>query len=157
MRRFLVLVFALAVVAVAATLVLTNSPAEARKPFDDGDLNGSYAWVNSEISLREEASVVVTYYCNAFGTIEFFGDGTALNDSTNRCTYEGNPDVPVPFVIHDRLFLYSMEPDGSFLLWEDGGSGATHCRLVDKGAMILCDGTASEPDILSMSAVAVRQ
>ena len=80
MQRALVLVLALAVVVVAATLVLTNSPAEAKKPFDNGDLDGSYAWVNTEISLRDG---VVTY-CNAFGTIEFFGDGTASNDS-NSC------------------------------------------------------------------------
>jgi hypothetical protein len=153
MQRALVLVLALAVVVVAATLVLTNSPAEAKKPFDNGDLDGSYAWVNTEISLRDG---VVTY-CNAFGTIEFFGDGTASNDSTNRCTYAGNTVDPVPFDIHYRSFDYSMEPDGNFLLWEVGGSGSTHCRLVDKGAMIICDGTASQPDILSMSAVAVRQ
>jgi hypothetical protein len=157
MKRALVLVLALAFVVVAATLVFTNSPAEAKKPFDNGDLDGSYAWVNTEISLRGDSPGVVTY-CNAFGTIEFFGDGTASNDSTNRCTTAEHPEDLDLFTFYDRPFLYSMEPDGNFLLWEDGGSGSqTHCRLVDKGAMIICDGTSSQPDILSMSAVAVRQ
>ena len=152
MKRLVVLVVA---VSVAAAVLLTNSPAEAKKPLDNGDLTGTYAWVNSEIRLDGGTAPV---YCNAFGTIEFFGDGTASNDSTNRCTSAEDTDPPDIFVIDGRAFLYDVEPDGNFLLWEEGSSGSpTHCRLVDKGAMILCDGTASQPEILSMTAVAVKQ
>ncbi len=48
-------------------------------------------------------------------------------------------------------------PPGVALLgrWHEMGTGDGR-RLVDMDAMITCDGTASQPDILSMTAVAVK-
>ncbi len=147
MKRLLMCAVSLAAVALAVAVFLVNPPVEAKKGFDNGDLDGVYAWVNTEIRL--EAGV--TEYCSGYGTIEFFGDGTASAESTHRCAAGV---VSSDFRRHD----YAVDPDGQFLLWEhDSPAYQTHCRLLDKGSMILCDGTASHPDELSMIAIAVKQ
>lgn len=151
MKRTMVILGTVAAIAVVAGLLATSHPAEAKKTFSDRDLDGTYLWVNLEIRTESTGSGPVMDYCSGFGTMEFYGDGTAHSNGTHRCKESGVSSQTEPM-------SYAMSPDGTFLIWEDDSPAyTTHCRLVDNGRMVICDGTSSNPEIHAVQAVAVKQ
>lgn len=151
MKRMLlggVIGLAIAVVTVA----IWNAPAEAKKTLDEGDLDGTYSW--SSVLVRDEAGVAV--YCSGFGTATFDGAGNATIDSTDRCGVPlGVPDFDTQT---GEAHTYTMDPNGIFHMVEvDTPSYVTHCQLLHKGEIILCDGVATDPEMLAFHVVGIKQ
>jgi len=134
----------------AALLLLVVAPhAGAAKGYNQGSLDGEYAFTMVEITVTSDTPSV-TIYCNGYGRIVFDGHGNGeLVDGDGLCS---NGDVPV----YPSLFTYTVSADGEVALTEVGG-GTTHCQLADKGSTLLCDGTNGPPERALWMATAVKQ
>ena len=127
---------AIAVTGVAClAIALASSGVRADRPFDERSLEGPYHFATAEI--RETGAQLV--FCNAYGIIEFDGAGGAeilAGVGYGTCSDGSNPVEP-------NTFLYQVFPDGSLTITEQGTSNdyTTHCQIVDKGKLVLCDGT----------------
>ena len=129
-------------------VVLAAVPAQAEKPFDEGALLGTYAF--TEIHVRMASGVPV--HCSGYGTMTFFGDGEVYLDKYERCSDDGT-------VKHEAEdFIYEMDVEPFFFLMSaSGAADVIQCQLLQKGTMIICDGTRRVPEELSLHAVAVKQ
>jgi len=147
MRRLLWAVAAFGILAAMWTM-----PAAAAKSFDETALVGSYSFTSIQMRRGEEGEDPIVY-CSGYGTIEFRGDGTAWIDGTERCSNDGIADT----YSSERFYLVDDEPDFRIEEQDDDGVFWTHCRLLRKGEIILCDGTLREPDMLAFQAIAVME
>ncbi len=131
-------------------LLAVALPAEAGKKYEESDLDGSYYY--TMIQVREAVPPASgDAYCSGYGTVEFYGDGTALIDGWDRCTDEGTKWNSEP---HG----YSVTPEGEVILWRTADPLDTvHCQLLNNGKMLMCDGVDSPPDVRSFHAIAVKQ
>lgn len=148
-RRNLFTAACLLAIGLLALALLPARSASAGKPFGLSSLDGAYHFTNSEI--RDEAGTLI--YCDAFGMVVFDGAGRA--DIREAWGYGVcNPGGGTP--VEDGCFDYVVFPDGSFVMTEralDLATGActeepdpaeryvTHCQILDKGDLILCDGS----------------
>ena len=121
--------------------------------FDARDLDGTYYYVTTQV--REETlpgdtdpSVV---YCSGYGTLTFDGVGNANGMGTDRCSLLGLSTEALNFT-------YVVDPDGSVIVTNTNNQmDTTHCQIVNKGRMLMCDGTEDNLYSLSFHAVGVRQ
>jgi hypothetical protein len=141
---------AVLVVLVLIGLLAAAIPAEAAKTYDEHSLNGTYYY--TVVQVREAAPPASgTEYCSGWGTVDFHGDGTALIEGYDRCSVEGTN-------WNSEAHAYSVSASGEVFIWRTADpSNVTHCQVLDKGKMLMCDGIDSTPDVLSYHAVAVRQ
>ncbi|HWR72835.1 MAG TPA: hypothetical protein VN604_06675 [Nitrospirota bacterium] len=141
------LMFTAAVILGFAFFIAVQTPAEADRSYNNRDLNGTYYYVTTQV--RIEASQVA--YCSGYGTITFDGIGAGVTDGDDRCSVGG--------LTHDTwAHTYSVAPDGIVLIREVlYPASVAHCRIVENGRMLLCDGTTMEPESLSFQAIAVKQ
>lgn len=132
-------------------VMLTNEPAEAVRTYSIRDLSGSYFFVNMEIRQELVEGVLVDESCSAFGRITFDGAGKATIIGTRRCSKSGT------FINEFNTYTYDVDPDGSFLLLEDGYTDPTHCQITNKGGIILCDGVPRNVGIYSWIGIGVKE
>lgn len=145
MKRFLTLV----VFAVFAGTFLAGPAVEAKKKnYDEGDLDGEYYYVY----MQQRVEGGVLEHCSGYGTLEFYGDGTAalVAPAFDRCDGVTDPAEP-------HGFTYTVDADGGFVLEEDGGGELTHCQILDKGRIILCDGAPRGPETYSWIAIGIQR
>jgi len=132
-------------------VILTTQPAEAVRTYRDADLSGSYYFVNMEIRQEWVGGVLVDESCSGFGRITFDGAGKATSIGTRRCSKSGT------FINDSNTYTYAVDPDGSFLLLEDGYTDPTHCQITNKGGIILCDGVPRNAGIYSWIGIGVKE
>lgn len=150
---------ALAVAApiVAALALVLALGARAERPLGVHSLNGTYHY--AVVQIRQEAEPVpTTVYCNEYGRLSFDGAGSAhlVADSG----YGVCSDGPNPFEAQN--FTYTVDAAGSVMIIDDEPDlYTTHCQLLDKGALLICDGTGGtgpdanrNPELLVFSATA---
>jgi len=149
MKRSIVAVSPLLMIGLVI-LLATALPAEAKKKYDVGDLDGSYYY--TMIQVREAVPPATgAAQCSGWGTIEFYGNGTSLIEGFDRCTDEGTRWNSEP---HG----YSVTPEGEVLVWRTADPGdVTHCQILNNGRMLMCDGVDSAADVLSFHAIGVKE
>ncbi len=144
---FLAILFVLGV----GFVILTSEPAEAVKTYSIADLSGSYFFVNMETREEEVGGSIVPDRCSGFGTITFDGAGNATLIGTRRCSVSGT------FANDASNFTYTVSPEGGVLLTEEDYTDSTHCQIVNKGGMLLCDGVYRNESIYSWIAIGVKE
>ena len=120
----------------------------ADKPFDESALIGTYAFTTIQIRTGEPTEPKIVQ-CSGFGTITFFGDGTAYMEGAERCA--GEPAAKP----YSGDMAYSTGPAPFFYL--DEGPYSTQCQLLQRGEVMICDGTLREPEMLAFHAVGFKQ
>lgn len=146
-------------VALAAAVLglLALQPAGA-KSFKTKDLSGNYHYTVSEVRI-EGAEIE---YCDSFGTIFYDGAGYAeVLAGSRRCTlYPSGTVTDDPEAGGE--FSYEVFSNGEFVMTELDEFGnptvyVTHGRLLQRGQVILVDGTLRHSEVLSMHAVAAKE
>jgi hypothetical protein len=140
-------------VVLLATLVFCTTAAAGGKTFDAADLKGTFAFISHQVrwEFPPEGNELQVNYCSGYGTLEFDGVSSLTVVSHDRCSLNGS-------TIDTISVRYVVDPDGTVLIVETiGDAVATHCKLVEHGRTLLCDGTLSGPDTLSFTVVAVRE
>jgi len=133
----------------------------AAKVYGEKDLKGIYHYIVSEIRVKAPD----VEYCTQHGSIDFDGSGFAeLTTSVRKCTLHpaGTTEVDLDEV---GEFHYQVFANGEVLLIELDDFGVettyvTHGRILQKGKLLLFDGTASfphHPDFLLTTAVAAKE
>lgn len=149
MKRFVLL----AAVTVLAVLAFCTAAGAAGRTYDNGDLKGAYYFVSTQVRMTYPpgGTEQVVQYCSGYGTVTFDGISTMSVVSTDRCSIEGT-------ATDTGTQSYEVSPDGTFLVREvTYPFNTTHCRMVDRGRTLLCDGTSSGPDTLSFHVAAVKE
>jgi hypothetical protein len=138
-----------AICAVALAIVLWSLPAAADKPFDETALTGTYAFTTIQVREGEPPAEPKIVQCSGYGTITFFGDGTASMQGFERCAgdLEAKP--------YSGDMTYTTGPAPFFSI--DEGPYSTHCQLLQRGEVMMCDGTQREPEMLAFHAVGFKQ
>ena len=133
-------------------IVLLAVPAQAEKPFDESSLLGTYAF--TEIHTREgDISEVPIAHCSGFGTITFEGNGQGWLLGSERCS--DGPDNPPE---NDFPIFYDMGTEPFFYVRvTPTDPNPTQCQLLQKGTIIICDGTMRDFDHYSFHLVGVKQ
>ena len=119
----------------------------AAKTFSNADLKGEYYY--NLVQIRQDETPDVDY-CDEFGTITFDGAGLATGTGTRKCSVTGP-------ATESGDFTYSVNPDGSVLITEVGFTDPKRGQLVDKGRMVLIDGTTRDALIYVTHGVAVKK
>ena len=135
MRLIRTSVSALAVATMVALALLVTLGARADKPLGLQSLTGTYHF--AVIQIRQASPDAPLVYCNEYGRIAFDGAGSAefIDDSGyGVCSNGENPVQP-------QTFTYTVDPAGSMMLTDEIDHYTTHCQIVDKGALLVCDGT----------------
>ena len=132
-------------------LLAAALPAEAGKKYKESDLDGSYYYTMTQVRDVWDSPPDIEH-CSGWGTIEFYGDGTAVIAGWDRCGGEEPRWNSKP---HD----YSVTPDGEVIisLPPPDDLDPVHCQILDNGKMLMCDGVLSTPDVHSFHAVGVKQ
>ena len=138
--------YGLAVGAVGLGLAATALPTQPDATWDVRDLDGTYYYTLCEV----RGDVVPLDYCDEYGTITFDGEGNAVATGTRKCSTTGP-------ATQTNYFTYTVSPSGEVLITEVGFPLPTRGQIVDKGRMILVDGTTREPFIYIQHGVAVEQ
>ena len=128
-------------------LIAHGQSADAGKTYNNAGLKGEYYY--NLVQIRRDETPDVDY-CDEYGTITFDGAGSATGTGTRKCSVTGS-------ATESGDFTYSVNPDGSVLITEVGFTDPTRGQLVDKGRMILIDGTTRDPLIYVMHGVAVKK
>ena len=132
----------------ATILIVSSISVQAVSTFDERDLDGTYYFVTTEI--RDEGSGIIEH-CSGNGTVTFDGAGGAIITEVKRC--EGLTESFDPFDV-----TYTVSPEGEVLLREVDLSGPTHCQILNKGRILLCDGSTRDiPPIVSLTGILVKQ
>lgn len=151
----------LAAVVALATLALFVAQAAAAKTYKDKDLKGVYQFIVSEVRIQGPE----VEYCTQYGSADFDGRGAAeIVTAVRRCTLYPSVTVQVDMDEVDA-FHYEVFSNGELLLIELDEMGletdyVTHGRILQKGKLLLFDGTASfphHPDFLLTTAVAAKE
>ncbi len=110
-------------------------------------VRGSYTSNLVQINKEDEG----IDYCDAYGTVTFHRDGTGNGTETRKCTLSGSTTEDI------GPFTYTVESDGTVLITEVGYPDPTHAKIVDRGRMLLIDGTTRSPKVWIMHGVAVKK
>lgn len=149
MKRIILLLVMTAMV----VLVFCTAAGAAGRTYDNADLRGTYYFVSTQERMQYPpgGGEKVVEYCSGYGTATFDGSWKVVIASTDRCSIYGT--------LTDNVTQnYAVNADGSFLVSDPANPlNTTHCRMVDHGRTLLCDGTASLPDVLSFHVVAVKE
>ena len=149
----------LIVLAVVTALVLA-APAAA-KTYKNKDLKGTYRFTVAEIRVDGPD----LQYCDSYGTMAFDGKGGAVSVTPIRkCILHPSGTPQVDFD-EEGFFDYEVMPNGEFVLYELDDLGNrngydTHGRIVQKGNLLIVDGTQSwpgHPEFLLTHAVAAKE
>ena len=144
-----------------AVVVLFAAQALQAKTYKDKDLKGTYQFIVSEVRIQGAD----LEYCSQYGSADFDGHGAAeILTVMRRCTLYPDGAIDVDMDELDA-FHYEVYPNGELLLIELDDMGAetdyvTHGRILQKGKLLLFDGTASfphHPDFLLTTAVAAKE
>ena len=149
----------LAVVILAAIALLTASSSQAARPFGLWSLDGAYHFSLAEIRA-ETFPAPMTVYCNAYGVIEFDGAGSAeILAGTGMGWCRDADGGPVPGdPAESGCFEYEVFDDGSVIITDlteppecaprpPGEQYTSHCQILDKGELLVCDGTGGGGDV----------
>ncbi len=137
MRLNRISVSALAAATVAALALLVTLAASADKPFGLQSLTGTYHFAAVQIrqgSLPGDPPM----YCDEYGRLAFDGAGSAALVTDSGYGVCSNGENPFPGAV---TFSYTVSASGSVVLTDESDDTTTHCQIVDKGALLLCDGT----------------
>jgi hypothetical protein len=128
-----------------------DAAGEKRGHFDVRDFRGTYIATITEVR-QDDGTPPRLDFCSGYTTIVADGRGRAAVDSTEKCSRSG-------MFSGCGMQLYDVEPDGTLFLWEgEQPLDRVHCRIVEGGRMILCDGSARQhPEVFSFQAIGVRQ
>lgn len=153
MKRFL-----LALIALSAGILLYGQPVQAADCdtiYDNGCLDGTYYFVTTEVRDGETAPGI--QHCSTYGTIDFDGKNKAKTNETYRC-HDDSAAPPVDAGTRNTNFFYNVSPDGSFTMTTHPGGETTHCQILNRGSLVLCDGTAggSSGPLRSFQAIATE-
>ncbi len=107
---------------------INSPPAQADRPFTGDTIKGSYYFLVSE--TRNEDGVIK--HCEAHGVANIFDDGRMEICGPTMCN--GLPGAPEP-----GFFDYVITGD-EILITEVGETDSTHCKILDNGRLMLCDG-----------------
>ena len=155
-KSLLLLVGALLALAFAGLGVVAikgHNASAAGRTYTDKMLSGEYRFHIFEVRLTETGEFD---FCDETGTAFFDGMGNATAVSTRRCS------LP-PRVEDDTGELtYVVFPDGQVEFTDvDGPVGTTnHGWIVDKGRIVLVDGTTREPpgvDVIATHGMGAKQ
>lgn len=155
-KRLLVLVgmiLALAIAGLGILAIKGDRASAAGRTYTDKMLSGEYKFHIFEVRLTETGEFD---FCDETGTAIFDGMGNATAVSTRRCS------LP-PRVEDDTGELtYVVFPDGQVEFTDvDAPVGATsHGWIVDKGRIVLVDGTTREPpgvDVIATHGMGAKQ
>ena len=136
-----------AMLVVAGTSTLAIRVADAAHGFSDRTLRGRF-FINL-IEIRQEPAGVD--FCDITAVFRFDGRGSAVGESTRKCSLTGT-------VTGSGSFVYAVAPDGQFLLTEAGGSSPIHGQIVHNGRLLLFDGTtATSPQVLVQNGTGARR
>lgn len=154
MKRIYMTLITLIGVSVVIFFAGQATTAQAGKTFANKNLTGVYYYTVQQIVQEEigDPSVTVINYCNGYGTITFYGDGTATRSGTDVCSIRGTS-------IESQALTYEVNPDGSFFIMDaEDPTDRTRGQIVNKGNMLLIDGTERNlEDQMSFHAVAAKQ
>lgn len=148
------------IVLVLVAALLLSAPAAA-KNYKDKDLKGIYRYTVAEI--RVDGTDL--QYCDSYGTIYFDGHGAAgTTAELRKCILHPSGVVEIS-EDEDGLFEYEVLPNGEFILYELDDMGMrngydTHGRIVQKGKLLIVDGTQSwptHPEFLLTHAIAAKE
>lgn len=158
MRRNHHLVLALFAACLAAVGLFVAFAASAARPMGVHSLVGTFHFTVIEIRV-ESFPVPTTIYCNTYGRITFDGAGAAQildGSGYGACSDGENPFEP-------ESMTYTVDPEGGVLLTDVDATApyTTHCQLLDKGTVLLCDGSGGlgglrNPELLIFQATAVK-
>lgn len=142
------LLFAITIIALGTM----TQAVQAERPYNVRDLRGTYVFNLMEI--RQEPGSPIDY-CDHHGTATFDGAGNGTSAETRKCSATGN-------VTERGRFTYTVSASGEVLITEvpDPPTSTrplpTRAQIVEKGRMLLIDGTTREPNIYVQHGVAVR-
>lgn len=151
MKRIFMTLITLIGVAVVIFLAGESFTVQAGKTYDTKDLSGVYHYSGKQI--MGVPPVTVTDFCDGYGTLTFYGDGNVTRSGTDVCSASGRHTVP------NQPLTYEVYPDGSFLMVNPmDPTGRVRGQIVDKGRMLLLDGTERNlSDQLSFFVIAAKQ
>lgn len=152
---------AIALTAVVALVLFAASAPLTAKTYNEKDLKGVYHYIVSEIRIQSPD----LEYCTQYGTIDFDGAGFAEVVTSLRKCARHPAGTTVVEIDESGEFNYDVFGNGELLLIELDDFGVetdyvTHGRILQKGKMLLFDGTASfpaHPDFLLTTAVAAKE
>jgi len=155
MKRLLLTLIALSL---CAGMLVYTLPVEAGKSYSNNSLYGTWYYVATEVRWDGEQ-------CNNYGTIEFYndaGEDVAETEEWFRCVGP-SPTYTVTTGPHSTDFTYEVDADGHFTLTTDPGGEETHCKILNNGKLVLCDGTLAPAPVsvdkgaISYFATAVKE
>lgn len=135
------------VVTVVLVFLVTGLPAHADKTYSEKDLKGTYYF--NMVQIRQDETIEVDY-CDSYGTMTFDGAGGATSSGTRKCSVTGS-------VTDSNDFTYTVSTTGVVLITEVGFTDPTRAQIVDKGRMLLVDGTTRDPLIYVSHGLGVKQ
>ncbi len=144
---------ALAFAGLGVVAMKGDSASAAGRTYTDKVLSGEYRFHIFEVRLTEMGEFD---FCDETGTAVFDGMGNGTVSATRRCS------LP-PRVEDDTADLtYVVFPDGQVEFTDvDAPVGATsHGWIVDKGRIVLVDGTTREPpgfDVIATHGMGAKQ
>lgn len=142
MKRLLLTLIALSLSAGILLYGLPVQAADCDTIYDNGCLNGTYYFVTTEVRDGDTAPGIE--HCSTYGTIIFDGTNKAKSTETYRC-HDDSAATPVEEGNRNTKFHYNVSPDGSFTMTTQPGGETTHCQILNRGSLVLCDGTAGGP------------
>lgn len=153
MRRFTLMIVSLIMFCGALTLFLPDALAD--KPYDESSLNGTYYYVFTQVRYEEPPPYTI-FHCSGFGTVTFDGDGGAVTNYNDQC--ESSQTLgELTFDTGEHESSYTVSSLGEVLIISSPDD-VTHCQILDRGNMILCDGTTrTSSDHISFIAIGVKQ
>ena len=155
-KSLILLVGALLALAFAGLGVVAmkgDSASAAGRTYTDKMLSGEYKFHIFEVRLTETGEFD---FCDETGTAIFDGMGNGIVSATRRCS--------LPPRVEDEIaeLTYVVFPDGQVEFTDvDAPVGATsHGWIVDKGRIVLVDGTTREPpgvDVIATHGMGAKQ
>lgn len=137
MKRFLL---ALIAFSLCAGMLVYTLPVEAGKTYSNTDLDGTYYFVTTEVRDGDQPNSIE--HCSTYGTVNFDGAGIAYTNENFRC-HDDSSSSSVETGTRSTTFDYSVSSDGSFTMTNPDGE-TTHCQILNRGSLVLCDGTAAD-------------
>lgn len=134
---------------VVVAVMICSAPASADKPFDESSIVGTFAFTTIQVRNGEGEEPPVVF-CSGYGTITFDGSEEADIQGAERCSGE------VDATPYSHAYRYFVEDEPFFSIEEPDGF-LTHCQVLDRGDVIMCDGTSREDAMLAFHAVGFRQ
>ena len=111
-----------------AAMFIISSPVLADKTYTGNTIKGTYYVLATE--TRNEGGVIL--HCETHGIVNVYANGTIEVCGPTMCN-------GVPGTLEPGYNTYVITGD-EILVTEVGATDSSHCKILDNGRMMLCDG-----------------